>query len=128
MGRRKPRSGHGDGLFSWAPKDGVVAVGELLVNPLTVACRHAPCLAPVGQRCTRLGRHGRRRDCAPHPCRRDDAAARADNRPVPVAEAPQDARREPQPMSDPPQASSDPHSASPAQTWRGGRAIEDGAP
>jgi hypothetical protein len=74
MSRRKPRSGHGDGLFSWAPADGEIQAGQLLVNALTVACRHPPCRATVGQRCTAPGRRGHpRRGCPPHPCRQDDA-------------------------------------------------------
>jgi hypothetical protein len=93
MGRRKPRSGHGDGLFSWAPKDGEIAIGELLVNPLGVACRH--CHAAVGQRCARLGRGGRRHDCPPHPSRKDDATALAQNPPDPAAHAAAPARTEP---------------------------------
>lgn len=91
MRRSKARSGRDGGLFSWAPADGEIAVGELLVNPLTAYCRH--CHAGKGQRCTRLGR-GRRHDISPHPCRRDDAVALAHQATVPAADAAPGARTE----------------------------------
>lgn len=74
MTRRKPRSG-GHGLFSWAPADGVVPIGELLVNPTTVRCRWESCRATVGQPCGFNGRGGRRRHVPTHQCRKDDAHA-----------------------------------------------------
>lgn len=67
MNRRKPRSGHGDGLFRWLA-DGEVALDQITANPLTVECRD--CGAAIGQRCTRPSRwaHGRA-ERAPHESR-----------------------------------------------------------
>lgn len=90
MNRRKPRSG-GQGLFSWAPASGEVAIGEVLANPLTVACRWPTCRAPAGDRCRRLGIGGRRHTCPPHPCRHDDATALAT-----AAQQAQEPRTEPE--------------------------------
>lgn len=63
--RRRARGRSRDGLFSWRP-DGEIAIGEILVNPLIVACPWPPCRAAVGQRCTTR---------KPHPSRVDNARA-----------------------------------------------------
>lgn len=74
MSRRKPRSGCDGGLFSWSPADGIVPIGELLVNPTAVRCRWPSCLADRGQACGFNSRRGRRK-VDTHDCRKDDAHA-----------------------------------------------------
>jgi hypothetical protein len=71
--RRRARGRSRDGLFSWRP-DGEIAIGEVLVNPLTVACDWPPCRAPIGERCSTL---------KPHPSRVDKARAAGTHQPPP---------------------------------------------